>query len=111
MKPNEKNVFPRNNVFGEMKNGFFYITRAYIFFSFEPLGGFDPPIAQTKGPVKRKSSAHFRLDPSLCGTVRSFSRFFPQLRRTALFTRIDPRCILELLVDISPTVAPVRAFV
>ena len=32
--------------------------------------------------------------------MRAFSSIFPKLRRTALFTRIDPRCIL---VDISPT--------
>ena len=60
-------------------------------------------MAQTKGRVKRKSSSHFKIDPSLYGTVRTFSLFFPQYRRSALFTRTDPRCILEPLVDMSPT--------
>ena len=27
---------------------------AYVFFSLEPLGGFYPPITQTKGPVERE---------------------------------------------------------
>ena len=77
-------------------------------------------MAQTKCHVKqRKISFNFQLDPSLCGTVRAFSCIFSQLLwRTALFTRIDPRCILELLVDISATaieqcifvVAPARPF-
>ena len=82
------------------------IAVANLSFSFEPLGGSDPPIAQTKGFVNRKSSSYFQVDPSLYGTVREFSRTFSQLRRTALFTRIDPinRCILQLLVDISPTI-------
>ena len=31
------------------------------------VGGFDPPIAQTKGPVERKSSSDFQLDPSFAG--------------------------------------------
>ena len=35
--------------FGEMKNGVLPRTGAYILFSFEPLGGFNPPMAQTKG--------------------------------------------------------------
>ena len=74
-----------------------------MYFSFEPLGGFDLSIA-TRGSVKRKSSSHFQLDPSHCGTVRTFPRIFLKWRRTELFTRIDPRFILELLVNISPTI-------
>ena len=57
-------------------------------------------MAETKGYVNNNSLFHFQLDPSICWTVRAFSSIFPKLRRTALFTRIDPRCIL---VDISPT--------
>ena len=34
--------------FGEMKNVNFLRTGAYFFFTFELLGGFDPPWAQTK---------------------------------------------------------------
>ena len=58
-------------------------------------------MTQTKGPVKRKSSFHFQLDLSFCGALRAFPRVFPQLWRRSLFTRIDPKCILELLVDVS----------
>ena len=85
-----------------------------MFFSFEHLGRFDPPMAQTKCLTKRKSSSHFQADQSLCGSIFSY---FSQLR-TALFTRIISRCILELLVDILPTfeqrisvIAPARAFI
>ena len=60
-------------------------------------------MTQTKGSVKRKSSSDFQLDPSPFGTVRVFSWIVSQLWRTALFTKIDPICILELLVDISST--------
>ena len=105
--------------FGEIKNGGFFKNESiYMYISFEPPSGFGPPIAQTTGPVDRKSSSHLQLDPSLSGTVRAFSRIFPQLRRTVIFTRIDPRCILELVVDISHTIeqcisviAQARAFV
>ena len=30
-----------------------FVLRGYIIFSFEPLGGFDPSIAQTKGPLAK----------------------------------------------------------
>ena len=91
----------------------------FFFSSFEPPGGFDLPIAYTNGPVKIKSLSYFKLNPLRCGTGRrAFSRFFRQLKQTALFISIDPRCILELLVDISATIeqrifviAPARAFV
>ena len=71
-------------------------------------------MAQTEGLVTKNISFLFQLDPSLCGTVRAVSRTVLQLWRTAL----DPRCILDLLVDISATVeqcisviAPARVFV
>ena len=83
---------------------FFLRTGACILFSFELLTGFDLPMAQTKGPVKRKNSSRFQLDPSHCKTMRPFSRIFPQLRRRALFTRINLGRILDLSVDISPTI-------
>ena len=56
----------------------FFRAGAYVFFLFEQLGGFDPPIAQTKGPVKREKLVHYRLNPSICGTVREFSSIFTQ---------------------------------
>ena len=43
----------------------------------ESLGGFIPPIAQTKGPAKRKKSSDCRDDPFIYGPVRAFSRIFP----------------------------------
>ena len=38
--------------FGEIKKGVFLGTGAYFFFICEPLGGFDPPMAQTKAPAR-----------------------------------------------------------
>ena len=62
--------------FGEIKNYVFFRTGTYFFSIFEPLGGLDTPMAQTKAPAKRKSSYYFRIDPSFCGTVRVFLVFF-----------------------------------
>ena len=98
---------------------FFLGTGAYVIFSIEPLGGFDPPMAQSKGVAKKNILSHFQHDPPLYGTVRrAFSRIFPQLWQRGLFIRIDTRYILKLLIDISTTVeqcisviAPARAFV
>ena len=73
----------------------FLRTGAYVFVWFKQLGGFNPPVAQTKGPVERKSSSHFQLDPSFFGTVRAFSRIFHT------FMANSARCILELKVDTS----------
>ena len=42
-----------NNVLVRLRTAIFR-TGAYVFFSFEPLGGFERPIAQTKGPAERK---------------------------------------------------------
>ena len=61
--------------FGDIKNDGFFLRRGvYVFFPFESLSGFDPPIAQTRGPVERNISLHQQLDPFVCGTVRTFSR-------------------------------------
>ena len=110
--------FHLQQCFGEIENGVFFRTGHSVFFSFEALGGFNCQIAQTKLPVKKKSSSHFQLDLLFFETVIAFSRIFPVFLRTALLIRIDPRCISELLVDISATIeqcisviAPARAFV
>ena len=113
-----KMAAPLKQCFGEIKNGSLLRTRADALFSFEPLGGFNPPIAQTKGPVKRK---HLIPPPTRSVNLRNCESIFsdvPHLWRTALFTTIDPRGIFDLLVDISPTteqgvpvIAPARAFV
>ena len=107
-----------NNVLVRLRTVVFLITGAYVIFSIEPLGGFDPPMAQSKGVAKKNILSHFQHDPPLCGTVRAFSRIFSQLWQTGLFIRIDPRYILEPLIDLSTTIeqcisaiAPARAFV
>ena len=74
----------RTKVFIRLRTEFFLKTGAYVLVSFKQRGGFDPPIAQTKGPVERKSSSHFQLDLSFCGTVRAFPRILPHFWRTAL---------------------------
>ena len=93
-----------NNVLVRLRTAGFSSTGAYVIVSLEPLGGFDPPMAQTSALAKKKNMSHFQLDPPLCGTVRAFFRIFPQLWRTVLFIRIDPMYILELLIDISATI-------
>ena len=52
-----------NNVLVRWRMAGFLRTGAYICFSIEPLDRFDPPMAQTKGLAKRKSSYYFQLDP------------------------------------------------
>ena len=41
-----------NNVLVILRTTVFLRTGTYVLFSIEPLGGFDPPIAQTKVSVK-----------------------------------------------------------
>ena len=56
-------------------------TGAYDFFSFEPLGGFDTPIAQTEGPVERKAcitlstrSVNFQDRGEFFGSIHNYGK-------------------------------------
>ena len=78
-----------NSVVVRLRRAFLFENGSLIFFCFEPLGEFDSPLAQTKGPVKKYNPSYLLFDPLFCGTVRAFSRLFPQLLlQTALLTRI-----------------------
>ena len=95
-----------------LKNG-----RAYAFFSFEQLGGFNPPDSSNERCCREElvpfstRSVNFRV----CEGI--FSNFSTIMANSAVHQN-DPRRISELLVEISGTIeqsisviAPERAFV
>ena len=68
-----------NNVFVRLRTAFFLRTKVYVFDSFEPLGGLDPPMAQTKVLAGATTEQH-------CSIVANVSTYSAKMH-PALFAR------------------------